>query len=420
MINKQDLFNILDDWNYWNKEIKDLGIIRTKYIKKTLPLLKTKEVVIIKGVRRSGKSTFLKQLISKSKIDKKQFLYVNFDDYRFYEFLSLELLEKIIEVYKEKINPEKKIYVIFDEIQNIDGWEKFIKTKYDLDKNMKFIVTGSNAHLISKEYSTLLTGRTESIEFYPFSFKEFLESQDVLIKESDYFKLKPKKSLLINKLDKYLLEGGFPEALKRVDKTGILNEYFNSIVEKDIVSRYSVRDSRTLKQIALYLITNITGEVNFTSLKNHFKISINTLKEYLSFMQEANLLFLLYFFSYSAKTQNLINKKSYCIDNGLREAVSFKFSKDEGKLAENLVFIELKRRGKEAYYWKNKGEVDFVVKDKQLTAINITYTDDIHEREINALKEFKEAKKRVLITKDIFKKQGKIEYIPLWLWLLQE
>ena len=285
MINKQDLFNILDDWNYWNKEIKDLGIIRTKYIKKTLPLLKTKEVVIIKGVRRSGKSTFLKQLISKSKIDKKQFLYVNFDDYRFYEFLSLELLEKIIEVYKEKINPEKKIYVIFDEIQNIDGWEKFIKTKYDLDKNMKFIVTGSNAHLISKEYSTLLTGRTESIEFYPFSFKEFLESQDVLIKESDYFKLKPKKSLLINKLDKYLLEGGFPEALKRVDKTGILNEYFNSIVEKDIVSRYSVRDSRTLKQIALYLITNITGEVNFTSLKNHFKISINTLKEYLSFMQ---------------------------------------------------------------------------------------------------------------------------------------
>ena len=371
MINKQDLFTILDDWNNWNKDINELGIIRTEYIKKVLPLLKTKEVVIIKGVRRSGKSTFLKQLISQSKIDIKQFLYVNFDDYRLYEFLSLELLDLILEVYKEKINPEKKIYFILDEIQNIGGWEKFIKTKYDLDINIKFIVTGSNAHLISKEYSTLLTGRTESIDFYPFSFKEFLESEGISPKETDYFKLKSKKSLLINKLNKFLLGGGFPEALKRVDKTGILNEYFNSIVEKDIVSRYSVRDSRTLKQIALYLITNITGEVNFTSLKNHFKISINTLKEYLSFMQEANLLFLLYFFSYSAKTQNLINKKSYCIDNGLREAVSFKFSKDEGKLAENLVFLELKRMEKEIYYWKNKGEVDFAIKNKDQSLIEI-------------------------------------------------
>ncbi len=419
MINKQELFNILDDWNYWNKDIKDLGTLRKNYIKKVLTLLKTKEVIVIKGVRRSGKSTFLKQLIAKSKLDKEQFLYINFDDYRLYRFLSTELLEKSIEVYKEKINPEKRIYMILDEIQNIEGWEKFIKTKYDLEEDIKFIVTGSNAHLISKEYSTLLTGRTESIAFFPFSFKEFLESQGIIIKNKDYFKLKSKKSILLNKLTKFLLQGGFPEAIKREDKKNILNEYFESIVEKDIISRYNIRDSKTLKQIALHLITNITGEINFTSLRKQFKISVNTLREYISFMQESNLLFLLYFFSYSTKTQNLITKKSYCIDNGLREAVSFKFSKDLGKLAENLVFIELKRRNKEIYYWKNKGEVDFVVKDKRLTAINVTYTDDINEREVKALKEFKKTKKRILITKDIFKKQGNIEYIPLWLWLLQ-
>ena len=178
---------------------------------------------------------------------------------------------------------------------------------------------------MSKEYSSLLTGRMESIEFYPFSFKEFLESQNMIIEDNDYFKLKTKKSLLLNKLAEYLLSGGFPEAIKREDKKNILNEYFNSLIEKDIVSRYNIRDSRTLKQIALHLITNITGEVNFSSIIKQFKISVNTLREYISFMQEANLLFLLYFFSYSTKTQNLINKKSYCIDNGLRAAVSIKF-----------------------------------------------------------------------------------------------
>jgi predicted AAA+ superfamily ATPase len=135
-------------------------------------------------------------------------------------------------------------------------------------------------------------------------------------------------------------------------------------------------------------------------------------------MQEANLLFLLYFFSYSTKTQNLVNKKSYCIDNGLREAVSFKFSKDEGRLAENLVFIELKRRGLETYYWKNKGDIDFIIKRKQITAINVTYTDDINPRETISLMEFKKAKRRILLTKDTFKKEKGVEYIPLWFWLL--
>jgi len=418
MINDSDLFEILNDWNYWNKEPSELGVLREEYLSKVMPLLKTKEIIVIKGVRGSGKSTFLRQLIVHSKIDKRNFLYVNFDDYRLYGFLSLGLLEKIVDIYKEKINPKEKIYLILDEIQAIDGWEKFLKTKYDLEENIKFIVSGSNSNLMSREYSSLLTGRIESIGFYPLSFREFLHFNEIEIGNADYFTLKSKKSILLNKLDHYLNEGGFPEPLKRDNKKSILNEYFNNIMDKDIIIRNKIRDSKTIKQLALHLMSNTTGPVNFTSLKDYFKISINTLKEHLSYLEEGNLVFLLYHFSFSTKTQNLMVKKAYCIDNGLRNAVSFKFSKDIGKLAENAVFIELKRRGKEIYYWKNKGEVDFVVKGRELTAINVTYTDDIPEREINSLEEFTKAKRKIIITKSTYSKKGKIELIPLWLWLL--
>lgn len=419
MIDNEYLFNTLDDWNYWNKDALDLGVLRKSYIKKTLPLLKTKEVIVLQGVRRSGKSTFLKQLMLKSGIDKKQFLYVNLDDYRLLSFLSLELLEKIINVYREKINPDKKAYVIFDEIQNIASWEKFIKTMYDLNKNIKFIVTGSNADLISKEYGSFLTGRIISIDFYPFSFREFLTMKGVAVGIADYYLLKEKKTILQNKLEEYLRYGGFPEVLKEEGKMELLNEYFNNIINKDIITRYNIRDSNTLKQIAVYLATNIGTQLSYSQLQKTFKISINTIKEYLSHLEEANLFFLMNHFSYSTKTQALVNKKVYCIDNGLREAVSFKFSKDYGRLSENMVFIELKRRLKKTYYWKSKGEIDFVIKEKEFTAINVTNTDQINERENSPLHEFK-AKRKILITHDTYKKEKEIEYIPLWLWLLQD
>ena len=156
----------------------------------------------------------------------------------------------------------------------------------------------------------------------------------------------------------------------------------------------------------------------------NFEYGINTIIRYLSYLQESFLLFQVPLFSYSLKKQQANPKKIYCIDNGMRNAVSFKFSKDEGRLAENLVFIELKRRGRDPYYWKGEGEVDFVIKEKDnsLTAINVSYTNEIEERELMGLKDFKKIfkknKKMILLTKDVEKEEDGIIYIPLWKWLL--
>ena len=207
-------------------------------------------------------------------------------------------------------------------------------------------------------------------------------------------------------------------------KTKLLEQYFDDILYKDIVDRYNL-NSQKAKDLALYLITNFTSLVSLRNLRNSLKISYDTIKDYMSYYKEAFLFFTMDHFSYSFKEQKTLASKIYCIDNGLRNAVSFKFSKDEGKLAENCVFIQLQRQEKKPYYWKNRGEVDFVIKNKDnsLTAINISYTDKIEERETKALLDFKKefkakAKQLTLITKDTEKKENGIKFIPLWKWLL--
>lgn len=224
----------------------------------------------------------------------------------------------------------------------------------------------------------------------------------------------------------YLYNGGFPEIVLS-GKNELLKEYFEDILFKDIIIRYEVRDVNTLRKLATYCLTNVSNFISYNSLKNIFKISLDKVKSYLSYLEESFLIFFVQSFSYSLKSQELSPKKVYCIDNGLRNAVSFKFSKDEGKLLENLIFLDLKRREKEIHYWRNKNEVDFVIKniDDSLTAINISYSDDIEEREINGLKEFKnifisKVRDLFLITKDIEQQKNGITFVPIWKWLLKE
>lgn len=412
---------ILEILGYWKKFLKKEFLERdiTNNITKRI----NKEVIDIVGVRRSGKSSLLVLIIKNLKIDEKRTLYINFEEPAFINYYNVELLEKIWEIYKVNINPELKPYIFFDEIQLIPKWEKWVRKIRDLELAHIF-VTGSSSKLLSKELGTTLTGRHLSFTIFPLSFKEFIKFKgEALPKKS--FELIEKKLVWKRLLNQYLIQGGFPE-VALTNHIELLKNYFEDILYKDIVLRYEIRDVNSLRKLANFCMTNISNQITYNSLRKTFKISLDSIRNYLQYMEEAFLIFQIPVFSYSLKVQEYSPKKIYCIDNGLRNAVSFRFSKDEGRLVENLVFIELKRKGKEVYYWKGKNEVDFIIKERDgsLKAINTSYGDEIDEREIHGLYEFNKKFKRktkqlILITKDIEKKEKEVIFVPLWKWLLE-
>jgi hypothetical protein len=420
----------LIEWNPWweTKEVpKELkGRPRPKY-EQLVKSIEIKEITVITGVRRSGKSTLMYQMIDsllKKGISPEQILFVNLEDKK----LVKNSLQEIYESYRQNINLDKKAYIFFDEIHKKDGWEAWARKKYDLKTKDKFVISGSCSYLLRREYSTLLTGRNITFEVMPLDFEEFLSFNNITLDKNNLKKgllLEETKLRVLKSLDEYLELGGFPEIVlkQKTFKMKLLKQYFDDILYKDIIDRHNLNSQKT-KDLALYLITNFTNFISLRNLRNSLKISYDTIKDYISYYIEAFLFFTTDHFSYSFKEQKTLASKIYCIDNGLRNAVSFKFSKDKGKLAENCVFIHLKRQDKYAYYWKNKNEADFVIKnaDNSLEAINVSYTDEINERETNGLKEFKKkfkkTKKLTLITKDLEKKENGIKFVPLWKWLL--
>ena len=387
-----------------------------------------KEVIVITGVRRSGKSTLMYQMVDNllaGGVAPEQILFVNLEDNK----LSKDSLEDIYETYRENLNPDKKAYVFLDEVHRRDRWESWIRRLYDLDSNCKFVISGSCSYLLKREYSTLLTGRNLTFEVFPLSFKEFLSFKGMTLDADKLSKgiiLDKDKHYIMKALNEYLNSGGFPDIFfkEKEFKTRVLAQYFEDILYKDIIDRHNLNSQKT-KDLALYLITNITSTVSLRNLRNSLGLSYESIKDYISYYKDAFLFFTVDHFSYSIKEQKINPSRVYCIDNGLRKAVSFKFSEDEGKLAENLVYLELRRRGGDVYYWKGKGEVDFITKNKDqtLSAINVSMTDEISRREIDYLLEFREkfqkTRKALIITRDTDKKESGVEYTPLWKWLLE-
>ncbi|HLD42504.1 MAG TPA: ATP-binding protein [Candidatus Nanoarchaeia archaeon] len=420
----------LTEWNpWWEKKefIEGLkGKPRPKYAHLTNSI-DLKEITVITGVRRSGKSTLMFQMIDHLMNEgtaPEQILFINLEDKK----LLNDSLDDIYGCYRENINLDKKAYIFLDEVHRKEGWESWIRKKYDLKSNEKFVVSGSCSYLLKKEYSTLLTGRNIAFEVFPLSFEEFLSFKGLEIDKEKLKKgilLEKTKFSILKSLREYMAHGGFPEIFFKPKqyKTTVLEQYFDDILYKDIVDRYNLNVQKA-KDLALYFAANFTSLVSLRSLRNSLSLSYDAIKDYLSYYKEAFLFFTLDYFSYSIKEQKANASKVYCIDNGLRNAVSFKFSKDEGKLAENLVFIHLTAAEKEFYYWSGKGEVDFVIKNKDnsLTAINVCYADEIPEREIKAMEEFKnkfkKAKRLVIITKDTEKHEPGLLFTPLWKYLL--
>jgi hypothetical protein len=424
------MIETLKEWNpWWEKRelIRELeGKDRPDY-RDLVGSIGIKEVTIITGVRRSGKSTLMYQMIDallKQGISPEQILFVNLEDKK----LIKTELDEIYDSYRGTLNPDKRAYIFLDEIHKKEGWEAWIRKKYDLKTKDKFVISGSCSYLLKKEYSTLLTGRNLTFEVFPLSFKEFLLFNNITVSKDAIKKdivLDKTRHSIVRMLNEYKGIGGFPEVFFKEEhyKIKVLEQYFDDILYKDIIDRYNL-NSQKAKDLALYLLTNFTGIISLRNIRAALGLSYDAITDYLSYYKEAFLLFALDHFSYSFKEQKSTASKIYCIDNGLRNAVSFKFSKDEGKLAENLVFIELKRRRMDVYYWKGEGEVDFVIKnkDQSLTALNVTYADEIDKREIKSLIEFKDNFKKtremIVLTKNTAKKEKGIIFMPLWKWLL--
>ncbi len=296
--------------------------------------------LVVSGIRRSGKSTLLAQLIEKQQ--QNSYLFLNFDTPKLFdfEFDDFALLDEIIAENKEI----KTLY--FDEIQVVEGWEIYVRGK--LDQNFQVVVTGSNASLLSRELGTKLTGRHISKELFPFSFVEFCE---FLGKQNN-----------ANAVEDYLQQGGFPQYLQ-LGEDEILNALINDILYRDIIVRFGIRDERSMKRLLLFLAGNIGNLITAGRLKQSLEVkSTATVQEYLSHLEQAYVIQMLPKFAYSYKVQLANPRKVYFIDNGLQRVISPSFSPDLGRKLENAVFWELRRQFAELYYYnENHKECDFVV-----------------------------------------------------------
>ena len=382
-------------------ESLEYGIDRTVAAKIDLKL---PFAIILSGIRRCGKSTLLRQVMKTTKNSH----YFNFEDPRATGF-EVNDFQKLDEIFKEEYGESD--YYFFDEIQNVEKWELFVRTM--LDKKKHLLITGSNASLLSRELGTRLTGRHLKHELFPFSYCEFLN-----------FTL---RRAGVDSFGEYMQKGGFPEYLK-YGRSEILQELFNDIIMRDIVVRYKLRSPKTIKEMALFLTSNVGVEFSYNSLAKTFSLgSTNSAIAFVSHLEDSYLLFTVSKFDYSLKKQAVNPKKVYLIDNGLADVNSVSFSSNKGRMLENCVFLELRRTGKEVFYFRGDNECDFLVKEKNAItkAIQVSYelNEDNKKREINGLVEALEKldlHEGIILTydqRDELEISGKtIKVIPAWLW----
>ena len=394
--------------------------VRRELLDKILDFFEDERIIILTGIRRCGKSTLLKQLMQKTS----GWCYLNFEDERLIDFNAKEfetLNEVLIEAYGQS-----KIY-FFDEIQNVEKFETFVRRLQDEGK--KIILTGSNASLLSKEFGTRLTGRYKVFEVYPFSFSEFLLFKNITVNKDDFY-LSEKKINLQNLFEEYLTSGGFPEYLKNQDEDYLKTVYEN-ILYKDIIVRYSIKKEKILKELVNMLATNASCKFTYNSLKKTLGLgNAITVKEYISYLGNSYLFFEVLKFSHSLRQQLNSPRKIYLVDQAFNKISGLTFTPNKGRNLENLIFIDLKRQNKEIYYYSNKNECDFLVKEGNTItkAIQVSYMLDEsnREREINGLIDAMNALKLkggLIITfeqtEEIEFEDKKIRVIPAYRWVIE-
>jgi len=350
--------------------------------------LQTKHIQVIQGIRRSGKSTLFKLMINhlSQEIDPEEILYINLDDPFFISFGDDATKFHDIVQRTKKITQKEVKYLFLDEVQNIKGWERYVKSVYDSEEFVKIFVTGSNSTLLEGELATLLTGRYLSVQVYPLSFKEILNINNI----TSYMQTLKELPKVLKLIDNMMEHGSFVEVYEHNDefKRDILNSYYQTILLKDCVSNHSIRDVKSFKELSFYLLSNISSLYSYSSLGKAVGIHDQSAKEYLGYLENSYLCTELKQFSFSLKEQQNSKKKIYYNDNGF-VSLSFRFSANYGKLLENLVLTELLKDGYECYFYNKNFECDFIAqKENKTIAIQVCYelNDNNKKREFNGLK----------------------------------
>ena len=368
-----NILEIASSWSFWDRPIPPT-VHRTVVLPEALhPEL----ALIVQGVRRCGKSTLLQQLIARYQLDKRDCLFLNFEDPRLCARLDYTLLDDVVAAFAQQRGEDAQLVFLLDEIQWVQGWERWLRTQ--LDKGVhRFVVTGSNAHLLSGELATTLTGRQLAVELQPFSLREARGLLPKLTTE-DYLQL-----------------GGFPGALKvRADGPQLLRTYFSDIVTRDVRERVAARSAKPVLQVAQMAFEAAGSELSYRRVAAAAGIAIETAKAYLDACEAAYLLYRCPFFAWSERKRSARNAKFYPVDAGLRQAVVSRSGADRGKSLECATFAALKRAYSDVYYWRGagpgQGEVDFVVMiDGQPAPVQVSWNGELprHQR---ALELFYEA-----------------------------
>ncbi len=419
---------VLIEWNFW-------GDFDINYIERdinTAELLSENYALVLFGIRRAGKSYIaygsLKKAIEKG-LDEKETLILNFEDPRLKNIDAKDCL-KILEIYFKLTNAKNPI-IVLDEVQNVRAWETFVRYLIE-NKRFRVIVTGSSSKLMSKEYATVLTGRHVDIEIFPLNFMEFLRFKGIKIKnEVDIYK---NKIRILRTLDEYLEWGGFPEIAlldSKLKRSELLRKYFDDILTKDISERFGIRDKRFLESLANVYLANISNIVRFRKLSREFNKSIATVERYSYYFETARLFHFLNKISYKVKEVEKSLKKVYVADVAFHTRLALKFSKNIGKVMENIVFLELARKyriNKELFYYVTKSgkEIDFAMRENQRikALVEVCYEDDFesHGKKLAEAGKELRCKNLLCITWDyedeIEFKGKKIRFMPLWKWLL--
>jgi uncharacterized protein len=400
------------------------------------PTLLPSIAVKIIGPRRSGKTFRLFQIMEQfcgravSPLPRYRILYINFEDDRLLPLNRADLdllLDAFYEAHPK--NVDKDVVLLLDEVHQVEGWDLFVRRLLD-GRGVRVFMTGSSARIGARPLVEPVPGRAFALKLTPLNFREFLTFRGVPPESDPYVGgLKYEIRFL---LEEYLVYGGFPEVVLSdlSAKLKVLRDQFNLVIYKDMVEGFGIRNVSLLKGLVKHLVSHIGSAVSlnafFHNIPSGLRVSRDTVLEYVSYLEKMDLISLVPVFSESEKVQRVNPRRVFCLDNGFRNAVSFQLAEDEDCLARNLVFQAINTPGRQIFYWKDKGIVDFVTRqDKKMLGITVAYGRELDRAGMDALLALRKAAGRretdlTVITKDEEKTEDGIKFTPLWKWLLAE